>query len=85
MNGMRDHRELVKYLRGQKLYENFVDFAEENGVKETTEEIILSRNIISTYLNAYIARFILDNMGYYPIIHEIDPNIQKSLEIFAKS
>jgi hypothetical protein len=35
-------------------------------------------------MNAYIARFILDNMGYYPIIHEIDPNIQKSLEIFAK-
>jgi carboxyl-terminal processing protease len=66
-------------------YEQFVDFAEENGVREVTEEIILSKHIISTYMNAYIARFILDNMGYYPIIHELDPNIQKSLDIFANS
>ncbi len=83
MSGITNHQELVRYLRSQKLYEKFVDFAEKNGVRETTEEIILSQHIISTYMNAYIARFILDNMGYYPIIHEIDPNIQKSLELFA--
>ncbi len=83
MSEAKDHHELLQYLRKQNLYEEFVDFAEEKGVKESTEEIILSRQIISTYIHAYIARFILDNMGYYPIIHEIDPNIQKSLEIFA--
>ncbi|MFC2116284.1 S41 family peptidase [Bacteroidota bacterium] len=80
-----DHRELVKYLRQKDLYKQFVGFAEEKGVSETTEEVILSRHIITTYMHAYIARFILDNMGYYPIIHEIDPNIQKSLDLFAKS
>jgi carboxyl-terminal processing protease len=85
MTGINDHNQLVTYLRNQKLYEQFVDFSEENGVKENAEEIILSRNIISTYLHAFIARFILDNMGYYPIIHQIDPNIRKSLEIFADS
>ena len=85
MIGFTNHRELVKHLRDQDLFNQFIDFAEENGVSETTEEIILSRHIISTYLHAYIARFILDNMGYYPIIHEIDPNIQKSLELFSKS
>ena len=85
MIGFTNHRELVKYLRDQDLFNQFIDFAEENGVSETTEEIILSRHIISIYMNAYIARFILDNMGYYPIIHEIDPNIQKSLELFSKS
>jgi hypothetical protein len=85
MNGFDDHRELLKYLQNQNVYEQFVDFAEKNGVKETTEEIILARPVVSTYLNALIARFILDNRGYYPIIHDIDPNIQKSLEIFARS
>lgn len=85
MNGFDDPRELLKYLQNQNVYEQFVDFAEKNGVKETTEEIILARPVVSTYLNALIARFILDNRGYYPIIHDIDPNIQKSLEIFARS
>ena len=85
MDGIADHRELVQYLRRQNLYEQFVDFAEAKGVREVTEEIILSKHIILTQLNAFIARFILDNKGYYPIIHEIDPNIQKSLEILAKS
>ncbi len=84
MNGIHDHRALVRYLRNQKVYEQFVDYAEKKGVKATTEDIILSQHVISTYLNAYVARFILDNIGYYPIIHEIDPNIRKSLEIFAE-
>jgi carboxyl-terminal processing protease len=85
MKDFSDHHDLVKFLHRQDLYNKFVDFAEKNGIKESTEEIILSKHVISTQLNAFIARFILDNMGYYPIIHEIDPNIQKSLEIFAKS
>lgn len=85
MEGLKDHLELVEYLRRQNLYDKFVDYAEENGVKESTEEIILSRHVISTYMNAYIARFILDNMGYYPIIHELDPNIRKSLEILSST
>ncbi len=80
----KDHHELVEYLSKEDLYNKFLDYSEENGIKESTEEIILSKHIISTYLNAFIARFILDNMGYYPIIHEIDPNIKKSLEIFAR-
>ena len=79
----KDHRELVSYLRKQNLYEKFIDFAEEKGVRETDEEIILARNVISISIYASIARFTLDNMGYYPIIHEIDPTIRKSLEIFA--
>jgi carboxyl-terminal processing protease len=85
MTEFRDHHELVEYLHSQKLYEKFVEYAEEKGVKETTEEIILSRHVITTTMNAFIARFILDNKGYYPIIHEIDANVQKSLEIFTSS
>jgi carboxyl-terminal processing protease len=83
--GYRDHNELLRYLRKQNLYEKFVDFAEQQGVRDTDEEIILSRHVISTTIYANIARYTLDNMGYYPIIYEIDPTIQKSLEIFAKN
>jgi len=79
-----NHRDLLVFLHNEDLYKQFVNFADENGVSEDAEEIILSRHIVTTYINAYIARIILDNKGFYPIVHEIDPNIQKSLEIFAK-
>ncbi len=85
MSNFRDHRELVRFLSHEKIYEQFVDFAEDNGVSVTTEDIILSRHVLITYLDALIGRFILDNLGYYPIIHEIDPTIRKSIEIFSRS
>ncbi len=80
----KDHHEIVEYLDRQDLLNKFITFAEENGVHESAEEIILSQHVILISMKAFIARFILDNEGYYPIIHEIDPPIQKSLEIFAQ-
>jgi carboxyl-terminal processing protease len=61
----------------------FVNFAESNGVKKDVEEIIVSEKIILTQLKAYIARNIIDNPGYYPIIQEIDQTLQKGIEILA--
>lgn len=82
--GLKDHKEIVEYLDKQDLLNQFIAFAEENGVQESHEEIILSQHVILVSTKAYIGRFILDNEGYYPIIHQIDPTIQKSLEIFAQ-
>ncbi len=79
-----DYHEMVEYLDKQNLLKRFTTFAEKNGIRESNEEIILSQHILLISLKAYIARFILDNEGYYPIIHQIDPTIQKSLEIFAQ-
>jgi carboxyl-terminal processing protease len=80
----KDYREMVEYLDNQDLLGQFIAFAEENGLKESNEEIILSQHVLLVSMKAFIARFILDNEGYYPIIHQIDPTIQKSLEIFAQ-
>ncbi len=74
----------MEYLDRQDLLNQFIAFAEENGIQESHEEIILSQQFLMVSLKGFIGRFILDNEGYYPIIHQIDPNIQKSLEIFAK-
>ena len=82
--GLKDHKEIVEYLDKQDLLNQFIAFAEENGVQESHEEIILTQHVILVSTKAYIGRFILDNEGYYPIIHQIDPTIQKSLEIFAQ-
>jgi carboxyl-terminal processing protease len=83
-DGFKDYHGMVEYLDNQDLLKQFTDFAEENGLEGSNEDIILSQDVILISAKALIARFILDNEGYYPIIHQIDPFIQKSLEIFAQ-
>jgi carboxyl-terminal processing protease len=84
LDEFNDYHEMVEYLDLQNLLKQFVAFAEENGLTESNEEIILSQDVLLTSAKALIARFILDNKGYYPIIHQIDPTVQKSLEIFGR-
>lgn len=83
LNQFTNHREISAYLDKQDLLIKFVEFAELNGVKKDIEEIILSEKIILTQLKAYIARNIIDNPGYYPIIQDIDLTLQKGIEILA--
>jgi len=85
LDNFKDHKEIVEYLDRQDLLVQFTDYAEDNGLQVSEEESILSQHVILISLKAYIARFILDNEGFYPIIHQIDPTIQKSLEIFAQN
>lgn len=81
LNRLEDYREILTYLDKQALLDDFVAYAEKNGVKRNTEEIILSEQIIMTQLKAYIARNIIDNDGYYPIIQSIDKTLLKGIEI----
>jgi carboxyl-terminal processing protease len=83
LNKYTNYREIESYLDKQDLLEKFVDYAVSNGVKKNVEEIIISEKIILTQLKAYIARNIIDNPGYYPIIQEIDLTLQKGIEILA--
>ncbi len=83
LNKYTNYREIESYLDKQDLLEKFVDYAVSNGVKKNVEEIIISEKIILTQLKAYIARNIIDNPGYYPIIQEIDITLQKGIEIMA--
>jgi carboxyl-terminal processing protease len=76
-----NYRDISDYLDKQALLKKFVAFAEKNGVSKNTEEIILSEQIIMTQLKAYIARNLIDNPGYYPIIHPIDKTLIKAVEI----
>jgi len=84
LNRFNDYREIVSYLDKQSLLNDFVTFAEKNGVRKNTEEIILSEQIIMTQLKAYIARNLIDNPGFYPIIQSIDKTLLKGIEILQK-
>jgi carboxyl-terminal processing protease len=74
---------LENYLNTQDLLEKFVKFAQKEGVKRNEQHVAKSGRIIHTQLKANIARNILDNPGFYPIIQSIDNTLLKSIELIS--
>jgi len=77
-------KKISSYLDKQKIIKQFVDFAFEKGVIGTKKDYIASRKVINTRLKAFIARNIIDNEGYFPIIKDIDSDLKKAIEIIDK-
>ncbi|WP_066632094.1 S41 family peptidase [Labilibacter marinus] len=72
MDKLTKVEDVKDYLNQQNLLSDFVKFATKEGVKLNTKEYKLSKQIIDTEIKAYIARNVIDNEGFYPIIGEID-------------
>lgn len=77
--------QIKNYLLDKNILQEFVRYAQGKGVEADSEGIALSEKIIKTRLTAYIARHILDNEGFYPIISEIDDELQKAVEVLKKN
>lgn len=76
--------EINTYLDNTAYFNDFVNFAQSKGVKPDWKEINTSKKIISTQIKAYIARNILDNLGFYPIIKEIDQTLLDAEALILK-
>jgi carboxyl-terminal processing protease len=76
--------EMEKFLDRQALLDQFVQFAEESGIRKDPEGLKISTNIIHTQLKAYIARNIIDNKGFYPIWEKIDPTLIQAIDFLKK-
>lgn len=71
----KDAKSINDYLDSINIFDTFVTYAEENGVPKSTKGFDHSKEIVKTRLKANIARNILDNDGYYPILGEIDKTL----------
>ncbi len=69
------------YLEKQNALADFVTYAEEKGIKNDTEGLKASKKIINTQLKAYIARNIMGEEGFYPIIKQIDNTLLRAIEV----
>jgi carboxyl-terminal processing protease len=76
--------EMEKYLDKQPLLDQFIRFAETNGIKKDHAGLKISGDIIHTQIEAYIARNILDNKGFYPIWEQIDTTLKYAIEFLKK-
>ncbi len=54
------------------LYDDFVAFANSNGVDRKESEIEESKIKLKLLIKAYIGRNILDNEAFYPVFHQMD-------------
>ncbi|MCH5328274.1 MAG: S41 family peptidase [Coprobacter sp.] len=75
------YQELLKYMQQQPILNEFVSYAATQGVKPRPVYINISRRLITDQLHAYIARNILGDDAFYPIILAHDNTFLKAVEI----
>jgi carboxyl-terminal processing protease len=80
----KDYQSIVDHLQKQNLLNQFVAYAKERGVEPNESQIRTSKLIIETQLMAYIARNIIDDAGFFPIIMRIDNTLLKAIDIIEK-
>lgn len=73
--------DIVKFLRRKNILPQFVQFADKNGVPRNDKDIKTSEFILNTQLYAYIARNMLDNDGFYPIIKNLDNTLLEAITL----
>ncbi len=72
--------EIEAFLDEQDLIGAFIRFAKEKGLPPNYKDIKTSRRILDKTIRAYIARNLIDNKGFYPIIAEIDHTLQVAID-----
>jgi carboxyl-terminal processing protease len=77
--------EFDTYLEKNKVFNEFVKYAADKGVARDEKGLKESGQVINTQLKAYIARNILGEEGFYPIIKQIDKTLLKAIEISQKN
>jgi carboxyl-terminal processing protease len=84
MSSMKDYRTIEQYLQKTNLLEQFIEYAKKAGVAPNPNQINKSKLIIETQIKAYIARNVIDNDGFYPIITRIDNTLLRTIDIIEK-
>ncbi|MFW5821361.1 MAG: S41 family peptidase [Bacteroidota bacterium] len=82
MQDLTTAEEISLYLdKNTNYFERFLNYAEGKGIERVPEDIKESEEIIRTQIKAYIARNLIDNEGYFPMIRQIDNTLQKAVSI----
>ncbi len=82
---LRKYKDFNSFNKGfhmsEKEYRNLVAYAKSKGIVSTPRKIKLSEKRIKILFKAYVGRNILNEKGFYPIYHEIDPIFKKAVQV----
>ncbi|MFO7617563.1 MAG: S41 family peptidase [Bacteroidales bacterium] len=73
--------DLTDYLETVNILELFKEYARSQGITSGPSAWAVPSPVFRIQLQAYVARNILDNEGFYPIIQELDKALLKALEV----
>jgi len=71
------------YLDDQDLLPQFINYAKEKGVQPDYDDIRTSKLALEKTIKAYVARNIIDNEGFYPIIADIDNTLKVAIDTIS--
>lgn len=81
-SNFKNSADFDEFFKQVNTFNLFVQYADKKGVKAKPADLKISEKVISHQVKAYIARNILGEKGFYPIIQNIDNTL---LEAIAKS
>jgi carboxyl-terminal processing protease len=85
LNKLNNPAEIEKYLNTQGIFERFISEIRATGITYTSKEFNQSGLLLEKQLYALIARNIIGDDGYFPIIFEIDNTVKKAIELLEKN
>lgn len=80
LSKLTNTKEFETYFQSRDILNQFVAFAAQKGIKASNGDLKTSSKIIDNQAKAYIARNILGEEGFYPIIKNIDNVLLEAIE-----
>jgi carboxyl-terminal processing protease len=84
LNKMDDVHEMERYLKGQNTLEQFVVFADKNGLKRRNLMIQKSKKLLERFINSRIIYNILNEQAWTEFLNQDDPAIIETLRLFRE-
>jgi len=81
MTNLSNVKEILDYLNDKPLIKELTKYCEDAGVKTNKKGLDYSLEIIKTQMKAYLARNIIDDDGFYPIIHKLDKTLDYVIDM----
>jgi len=83
LNNITDYKSMQTYLRQKNILSEFVGYAANQGVNPNDRDVRISGPLIENIVTAFVARNILNDNGFYPIINQMDNVVQRGVEVLS--
>lgn len=80
MKELKDYKAIQDYLKRFDLVNDMANYAAGRGLKRDEKGIKASHEIMRVRLEAFIARHLIDDEGFYPILNQIDGTLQEAMK-----